>query len=365
VSNSGSSNVGVGSVQLFDAAGAPIGQFQGLRLKGFNIRFLGGGNIEIEPDLSAGDIVEVQDDGVSLGNFGTLDFLGQKLVALGGGVVSITPATIFDDNVESAYSNVRSSRTVQSPIDNTKTGITNLGSRSAGATTGVTADYGTVGGGDQNAVSGVGGVVPGGVANLASGLYAYAMGVAATASATAAASIGFLTLASGNGSLATNVLTNARGFATRAAGSQASADRYGEDAHSSQGENGFEGKHEIDLYADLDAASGNLLMGDGAELMMNGLRSLVIEVDILGSRVGVQGNGYDTYKISAHSDGTTLTLDNVTQVAPAPQGGFVATWTVAITAVAASLTLRIAINPGAQHVKFGARVRWSALPGVG
>ena len=365
MSNSGSSNVGVGSVQLFDAAGAPIGQFQGLRLKGFNIRFLGGGNIEIEPDLSAGDIVEVQDDGVSLGNFGTLDFIGQKLVAPGGGVVSVAPAAIFDDSVESAYSNLRSNRTAQSPTDNTKSGVTNLGSRSGGATTGVTSDYGTIGGGDQNTVSGAAGVVPGGIINLVSGLASFAMGLATTASGNFSAAIGFLTLASGNGSLATNVLTTATAPASRAAGSQSAASRYGEDAHSSQGENGFEGKHEIDLYADLDAASGNLLMGDGAELMMNGLRSLVIEVDILGSRVGVQGNGYDTYKISAHSDGTTLTLDDITQVAPAPKGGFVATWTVTITAVAATLTLRIAINPGAQHVKFGARVRWSALPGVG
>lgn len=80
-------------------------------------------------------------------------------------------AVIFDDAVAGTNSNIRSDRAVnQSPIDNTKVGITNLGNASAAwmPSTGVTGDYGTIGGGDDNS-AGNWATVAGGAGNTAAG----------------------------------------------------------------------------------------------------------------------------------------------------------------------------------------------------
>jgi hypothetical protein len=70
-------------------------------------------------------------------------------------------AVIFDGGTTSK--NLRSDRPLnQSPIDNTQDGIINLGSDTSGLTTGVTASYSTVSGGDQNVISDVLGVIGGG-----------------------------------------------------------------------------------------------------------------------------------------------------------------------------------------------------------
>lgn len=80
------------------------------------------------------------------------------------------PAVIFDPIDTPTATNIRSNRlTTQSPIDNTQIGIVNLSSRSTGATTGVTASYSSILGGDRNQVSGTTSVITGGLLNTING----------------------------------------------------------------------------------------------------------------------------------------------------------------------------------------------------
>lgn len=79
-------------------------------------------------------------------------------------------AVVFDPLNSSTTTNLRSNRyTNQSPIDNTKTGIINLGNDSVQFAAGVTSNYGTLLGGDQNEVTGDYGIVVGGLQNSATG----------------------------------------------------------------------------------------------------------------------------------------------------------------------------------------------------
>jgi hypothetical protein len=80
------------------------------------------------------------------------------------------PAVIFDDSVPANQVNIRSDRASnQSPIDNTKAGITNLGSDTGvwGASTGATGAYSTIGGGDDNTAAGNNSTIGGGGGNTA------------------------------------------------------------------------------------------------------------------------------------------------------------------------------------------------------
>jgi hypothetical protein len=83
-------------------------------------------------------------------------------------------AVIFDGYV--GRSNLRSNKILQSPIDNTKVGIVNFGSRSSGATAGATNDYSAILSGDRNTVTGNFGVIAGGDSNIVGGQYASILG---------------------------------------------------------------------------------------------------------------------------------------------------------------------------------------------
>lgn len=79
-------------------------------------------------------------------------------------------AIIFDALNSAISTNIRSNRyNTQSPINNTKIGIVNLGNDSVQSTTGVTSNYGVILGGDQNKVSGDYSVVVGGLQNSITG----------------------------------------------------------------------------------------------------------------------------------------------------------------------------------------------------
>lgn len=81
-----------------------------------------------------------------------------------------TRAIIFDGYT--GRSNLRSNKTLQSPIDNTKVGIVNFGSRSSGGTAGATNNYSAILSGDRQTVSGDYGVVVSGDSNTASAQFA-------------------------------------------------------------------------------------------------------------------------------------------------------------------------------------------------
>lgn len=83
-----------------------------------------------------------------------------QLTPPGGGAPQ---AVIFDDAIPANRVNIRSDRASnQSPIDNTKVGITNLGS-ATGLAAGATANYTTISGGDNHSVAAEASVVAGGV----------------------------------------------------------------------------------------------------------------------------------------------------------------------------------------------------------
>lgn len=83
-------------------------------------------------------------------------------------------AVIFDDAIPANRVNIRSDRASnQSPIDNTKVGITNLGS-ATGPTAGATANYTTIGGGDNNVVAAEASVVAGGADHAITNAVGYA-----------------------------------------------------------------------------------------------------------------------------------------------------------------------------------------------
>jgi hypothetical protein len=99
-------------------------------------------------------------------------------------------AVIFDGGVPDE--NARTARlTTQSPIDNTRLGIVNLSSRSAGVSVGVTASYGTCSGGDRNAVTALNGTCIGGILNVVSGIGSIAGGDSCVASGDHSVALGF------------------------------------------------------------------------------------------------------------------------------------------------------------------------------
>lgn len=95
-----------------------------------------------------------------------------------GWAVAAPNAVIFDDAIPANRVNIRGDRsTNQSPIDNTKAGITNIGSATGTApSTGATGAYSTISGGDDNSASGDYSTVAGGARNNVSGELSYAEG---------------------------------------------------------------------------------------------------------------------------------------------------------------------------------------------
>jgi hypothetical protein len=127
-------------------------------------------------------------------------------------------AVVFDDAVPAAQMNIRSARALnQSPIDNTKAGITNLGSSTV-VTAGATGAYATIGGGDGNVVAGDYATVPGGANCVASGRRSFAAGYTATATGDAAAALGDNCFAIGDHAVALGYGSVARGTAAAALG---------------------------------------------------------------------------------------------------------------------------------------------------
>ena len=125
----------------------------------------------------------------------------------GGGGTGCPPAVVFDPNPPcTPTTNIRSARSAnQSAITGTPVGATNLGSDTSGTSAGVSGDYATVGGGDQNVAAGVAATAPGGFLALALADFAVALGGEdVIASQIGAAAIGTEAFAVGELSVALN-----------------------------------------------------------------------------------------------------------------------------------------------------------------
>lgn len=171
-------------------------------------------------DLGTETIIDVVEGTASveitnLGTFDTLSIAGATLTDQGGGkvLIELPPmAVVFDDAQAFNRFNIRSDRGggSQSPIDNTKIGITNFGSQFVAGAFGATDDYATVGGGARNLASGYGSTVVGGFGCTASGDHSVAGG---TSEATGEAAAAF-----GDGCLASGEASFAHGSGTQALG---------------------------------------------------------------------------------------------------------------------------------------------------
>lgn len=180
--------------------------------------------------------------------------------------------------------------------------------------------------------------------------------LAALAAGSLVSAAGYYSVALGYASIASAELATAIGY-------NATASRFGEYAHSSQGNNGVEGLHAIDLYADLNATPGNLVDPSAIEITLEDSKSYSMRVRILASKVGAQATAHEVRELLLHATGGAIAIDNDTLisnplVAMGSQG-----WTATISAPGA-LVFRINCDPGADHVKFMARIEWSALPGA-
>lgn len=198
-------SIGAGPFTTFNFIGTPVA-----------VTDAGGGqaNVTITPG------VDVQDEGVAIANnpHRTLNVIGPMVTAAdaGGGVASVTVADAVIFDTLAGATNVRSNRTAnQSAIDNTKAGIVNLGSKTGTvlpAATGATANYATIGGGDDNQCSADWATCPGGAGCKVTATYGMA--------------VGFKSTVTGSGGFAFGGQCTAQGVVSMAGGNQcfASAD---------------------------------------------------------------------------------------------------------------------------------------------
>jgi hypothetical protein len=165
--------------------------------------------------------------------------------AIAGGGGGGTQAVVFNDSVPTAKSNIVENRAAnQSPIDNTKSQITNLGSQDGTinpSATGATSTGATIGGGDDNTAGPTGyETVAGGGGNTAQGQYATVGGgqlnVASNTGATVSGGAqnqaqsaystvrgGYFNYAKGNYAEAGGYEVSASGVASHGEGSQTTA----------------------------------------------------------------------------------------------------------------------------------------------
>lgn len=162
----------------------------------------------------------------------------------GSAVMTDVAALVFDDAVPGALSNLKIARANAGPVDNTKTGATNLGfdteAGTPGAALGAAADYATVLGGDRCNVEGT---------------YGIAAGYQTNAQGPASAAFGNSTVARGANAFATGQSCQAQGDNSIAGGINATASNEGAVAFNSIASG-------VRSFA---AGSANLASGDYAQ----------------------------------------------------------------------------------------------------
>lgn len=327
------------------------------------LNFVGGG-VVASPVTGIATItinggVNVDDEGTPLvGNpFPTLNFVGAGVTASPlTGVATITipggtvQAVVFDDATPSDDINIRSNRKVnQSPVNNVKTGQTNLGSDTTGVTAGCNGDYGTIGGGDANILVGHYSTVSGGRNNnsSASAGYGFIGGgrnhvlggagfeVIAGGDGNTTDGIGYATIVGGSGNLVNGAygfcgagLNNtvsgryagilagtsctASGQSSRAHGSNATASRSHQDSFgTSTGQ-----RCVVPLTVQTSGVTaGELLQADSGEFTAVNGKSYKINVDVIVAKANANGlQSSFTRILTCHATGNVLVLDNETVI---------------------------------------------------
>lgn len=153
---------------------------------------------------------------------------------------------------------------------------------------------------------------------------------------------------------------SATGTASFACGLSCTTTRWGEFGHAGGAPNAFDGTHGIDVGANLNATPGNLVLGDASELTLVDSRAYSIRVRVVAAKSGGGTFAHEVHEILAHGNGGgTLVIDEDDLITAPAAALAAAGWTLTISA--SGLILRVACDPAANNVHFGARVEWSSI----
>lgn len=220
-------------------------------------------------------------------------------------------AVIFDDSVAGTNVNIRSDRAAnQSAIDNTKAGITNLGSQTGTenpAALGAIGAYSTIGGGFDNEASDDSATVPGGEANTASGWASFAAGYGCTAAGDAAVAVGFQCQASANFSTAFGDTSIASALAAFAEGRDTQATQ--ETAHAEGDSTQATGpaSHAEGLLTIAGPGSCTHAEGNSTQATANNAHAEGISTVASGQAAHAEGNTCTASGFNSHAEGRNCT----------------------------------------------------------
>jgi len=242
-----------------------------------------------------------------------LEELLRFLIAGIGGAAAV----IFDGG--GSQQNLRSTKTNQSPINNTKTGIVNFASRSSGGTAGAVGDYVTISGGDRHEAGSTGATICGGRANECNGVDGV---VAGGTSNTVAITLGFVGGGQGN-----SVIANAGGCVP--GGSYGTARRSGEMAHA-DGPLSTIARRQASQYMVRGLSTGApvvLLDNLGGQLITQYGRMYLILAKVVLQRTDAVGQSSQTHILTIHQDTSgfcVIDQDSQINVFAGSSGGVVA-----------------------------------------
>jgi hypothetical protein len=327
----------------------------------------------------------------SIGDGGGLSFASEE--DAGGVLAAVKNPLVFDDSVPAARSNIRSTATGFSPIDNTKTGIVNISI--AGGETGVIADYGFIIGGISNAVKSaqagiLGGnnntiyagsdqsiILGGNNNNIGSNKIAACAGGRGSAAGSYAFAYGQFANAQGDESAAFCGSLFSRTYANSdnsfAHGGGASTSVYGEYAHGSENINlGITHQYRrIQLHAHSISGStdtfvsGHVSGTEEISVVASARFSYTFRITINATRVAsdaAAGNATWIRTVLAHvaADNATLTIDSVNSDVTILNGQ---TWSISITGNASSQIHITFTGTAGQTIRANALVEvWEARP---
>lgn len=289
----------------------------------------------------------------------SLNFLGQLrgwakyieellrflLAGAGGG-----EAVIFDDSVPATNSNVRTNRAAdQAAVDNTKSGITNLGSDTTGLAVGTTGDYSSIGGGNANEASGDFSTSIGGDSNRATADYATVLGGTDNrASGVAAVAMGSSTLASGSVALAH--------------GAGAAAIRQGQYAHAGSsfvllGDAQY--GRALFIGTSANGVTANLQNADSAEFLVENGKAYALRVVLTANRNDAAGRAMFVRDLLVHAVAGNGVIDNENVTLTVLNGE---AWALVVSAVGSAIRLAFTGTLG-QTVRACATLEWTEVMG--
>lgn len=155
---------------------------------------------------------------------------------------------------------------------------------------------------------------------------------------------------------------HALGTASTAFGLTSHATRWAEFTHAGGvATTSFDGTHGIDVAVIATAAPANLVLGDTTEFAIVDSRAYSVRVRAIAAKAGGGTFAHEVHEILCHGDGAgNLVIDSDDLITSGAASFATAGYTLTISAPS-GLTFRIACDPAADTVHFGARIEWSSI----